>query len=223
MKHQTLVINIGGSIIAPSDEKYIKNLVSLLEETSKNFKLYIVIGGGKLAREYIKTARKLGADEAFLDDIGIEATRLNARILISAFKDVYPVPAKDFDEALIANYPIVVMGGTHPGHTTDAVSAMLAERVKASKLIIATNVDGIYTSDPKKDKHAKKLEKVSPKKLIEITITGDAKAGQTAVIDPLACKIIARSKIQTFVLNGKDLESFKNAINGKKFNGTIVR
>lgn len=220
---KTLVINVGGSIIASFDENYLKNLVSLLEETAKNYKLYIVIGGGKLARDYIKIARKLGTDEVFLDDIGIRATRLNASILISAFKEIYPIPAKDFEEALIADYPIVVMGGTHAGHTTDAVAAMLAERVRAEQLIIATNIDGVYTSDPKKDKNAKKLDKITPKELIDITITGESKAGQTAVIDPLACKIIARSNIPTSVLNGKDLGSFKNAINGKKFNGTIVR
>ena len=219
---KTLVINVGGSIIASFDLTYIKKLKNLLEKTSKNHKLFIVIGGGKLAREYIQMAREFGADEVFLDDIGIEATRLNARILISALKDVYPVPAIDFEEALTANYPIVIMGGTHAGHTTDAVAAMLAERVKASKLIIATNIDGVYSSDPKKDKNAKKFNKITPKELIKITISGETKAGQTAVVDPLACKIISRSKIPTFVLDGKDLKSFENAINGNKFKGTIV-
>lgn len=220
---KTLVVNLGGSILSEFDKNYIKKLAKLFEDTIKNYKLYIVVGGGKLAREYIKIARELGGDEIFLDDIGIEATRLNARILISALKNVYPIPAKSFEEALTANYPIVVMGGTHPGHTTDAVSAMLAERVKSSFLIIATNVDGVYTDDPKKNKNAKMLEKITPEKLLKITIGGKVKAGQTAIIDPLASKIISRSKIQTYVLNGRDLNALKNAINGKKFKGTIVR
>ena len=181
-------------------------------------------GGVGVVPDYIRASEIVGSpkDEVFLDDIGIEATRLNARILISALKDVYPVPAIDFEEALTANYPIVIMGGTHAGHTTDAVAAMLAERVKASKLIIATNIDGVYSSDPKKDKNAKKFNKITPKELIKITISGETKAGQTSVVDPLACKIISRSKIPTFVLDGKDLKSFENAINGNKFKGTIV-
>jgi len=55
-----------------------------------------------------------------------------------------------------------------------------------------------------------------------ITISGETKAGQTAVVDPLACKIISRSKIPTYVLDGKDLKSFENAINGNKFKGSII-
>ena len=46
---------------------------------------------------------------------------------------------------------VVVMGGTVPGHTTDAVSAMLAKEVRAVRIINGTSVDAAYTADPRKD------------------------------------------------------------------------
>ena len=50
---------------------------------------------------------------------------------------------------------LLILGGTHAGHTTDAVAAMAAERARAARLVIATNVDGVYDSDPKANPNAK--------------------------------------------------------------------
>jgi len=223
----TVVLSIGGSILIPgdSDTAYIKELSKMLIGASKMHKIYVVVGGGKTAREYIKIGRELGSDESYLDDIGIDTTRLNARLLIAGLSGhAPPTPPKNFDDAvhLGRNYPIVVMGGTHPGHTTDAVSAMLAERIRADKLINATSVDGVYTSDPKKDKSAKKINKMTFKELMEIVFKSEGVAGQNIVFDALATKLIARSKITTIVLNGRDLASLKNAIEGKDFIGTVI-
>ena len=99
----------------------------LLDTYTEDLKFFLVVGGGRTAREYIGYARKLGADESYLDEIGISCTRLNAMLLIAALGEkAAPVVANDFDHALqlAGNYDVVVMGGTHPGHTTDAVAAM---------------------------------------------------------------------------------------------------
>ena len=74
------------------------------------------MGGGKTAREYIGYARRLGADESYLDDIGISCSRLNAMLMIAALgENAAPVVAVDFDEALQLgrNYDFVVMGHRH--------------------------------------------------------------------------------------------------------------
>lgn len=223
----TVVLSIGGSILIPgeSDSAYIKKLSSMLMDASKTHKIYIVTGGGRVAREYIKIGRDLGCDESYLDDIGIGVTRLNARLLISGLKGhAAPLPPRSFDDALNMgkSYPIIVMGGTHPGHTTDAVSAMLAERVRADRLINATSVDGVYTADPKKDKNAKKIPKMTFAELMAITIKNDTVAGQNAVFDTLATRLISRSRIKTLVVNGRDLESLKGAIEGEGFVGTTI-
>lgn len=223
----TIVLSIGGSILTPegSEVDYISSLAALMKKMSKDNKLYIVVGGGPLSRKYINLARGLGANEIALDEIGIASSRLNARLLISALGEhVYPSPAETFDEALIQaqKFPIIVMGGTHPGHTTDAVAIMLGEYIRADKFINATSVDGVYTSDPKEDPSAKKLDKLTPQQLVEITFKSASKAGPHIVIDPLAAKIIKRTGILTLVLDGQDLTALENAINGNKFTGSIV-
>ena len=222
-----VVISIGGSILVPdeNDVEYIKTLASLLSDLSKTHKLFVVTGGGTIARYYISFGRALSADERYLDELGIEVTRLNARLLIKALGDhVYPKPAVNIDEAEVAseNHPIVVMGGTAPGHTTDAVSAMLADRVGAVRLVNATSVDGVYDSDPKKNPSAKKFDKMSHEQLIAISSKSEGIAGPTVIFDPDGAKIIAQSKIPLLVCHGRDLDTLKNAISGKEFNGTMV-
>ncbi|MBA3044717.1 MAG: UMP kinase [Candidatus Thermoplasmatota archaeon] len=223
----TVVVSIGGSILVPDedDKDYIVKLAELLNGISEKVRLFIVVGGGRIARYYIRLGRSLGADESYLDDIGIEVTRLNARMLIIALGDsAYHVPAETFDEALSAakNHKIVIMGGTHPGHTTDAVSAMLGERAGAIRLVNATSVDGVYTADPKKDPDARKLDKITFNELIEICMKVPPGAGPNVVFDPLGAKIVARSGIETSVVQGRDLVELEKAILGKEFLGTVI-
>ncbi len=224
---ENVVISIGGSILVPDDHdtSYIKELADMLLRIKKDAKLFIVVGGGRIARYYIRLGRDLGADESYLDDVGIAVTRLNARMLITALGDsAYHVPAVSFDEAIMAakNHDIVIMGGTHPGHTTDAVSAMLGERVGAVRLINATSVDGVYTSDPKKDPDAKRLPTVSFSELVRICLQVEGGAGPNVVFDPLGAKIIARSGIETRIVHGRELVELEKAILGNDFHGTIV-
>jgi uridylate kinase len=223
----TIVLSIGGSILAPEniDIDFIRSLAALFKKHCNDNKFYIVVGGGRLARKYINIARTLGANEILLDEIGISSTRLNAQLLISALDEfVFPKPALTIEEALVhgKDFPMVVMGGTHPGHTTDAVAMMLAEYINADKFINATSVDGVYTADPAIEKDAKKLDRLTPDKLIEITFTSPHQAGPHIVIDPLAARIIKRSKITAYVLDGRDLTALENAIIGKQFVGSII-
>lgn len=223
------VISLGGSILAPEklDIKYTQEVAAELKKiVEKGHSIMVVTGGGARARNYIEAARQLKASEAYCDVIGIEVTRLNARILISALgNSAYPEPAKNFEEAVKFYRPgrIVVMGGTHIGHTTDSVSAMLAEYTGADLLIIATDVDGIYTSDPKIDPKAKKIDKISAKEFSKFALEhGQVEAGSTFVVDPHAAKIIERSKIRTVVINGRKLNEFERIIEGKSHTGTEI-
>ncbi len=225
---EDLVISIGGSIVLPDDDDltYLNELIEILKNISDDYNLYIVVGGGSTARKYINWGRELGADEATLDELGIDTSRLNARLLIIGLgKDTYPVAAKNFDEAISAgnHYSVVVMGGTHPGHTTDAVAAMLAERLKVDRLINATSVDGVYTADPNKDENAERIEELDFDELIDIVSKGPGGAGPNVVFDPMAAKIIKRADIETCIVDGKDLDEFENAIRDLEFHGTRIR
>lgn len=205
------------------DTKYVEKFSNFLEEISKRSKIYVVVGGGKTARKYVKAARQFRASEFFCDIIGIYATRLNACALISALNlDHSFSPFESIEDASKSNEKIVIMGGTHPMHTTDGVAAMLAENVKADLFINLTNVDYVYDKDPKKFKDAKRYERLSYDGLIKILNDNEMGASANNILDLVAAKTIKRSKIKTLILNGKNFENLKNAINGKKFTGTIV-
>lgn len=219
-----VVVSVGGSVVAGEQVKAapVEALASTLDGIEAP--LAIVVGGGAPTRRYIDAARELGLDEAGLDELGITVTRANARLLIAAFGDrAYPRPAENFDEALQAlrTHDRVCMGGTHPGHTTDAVAAMTAERLGADRLVVVTNVDGVYTSDPKADPDAERLDELTFADLVDLTGAG-REAGHSAVIDPLAAQIIQRSSIETRVVGGDDQANVADAVKGTDFDGSRV-
>ena len=220
-------MSLGGSVLAPGqpDAAFVRKLAAEFQAIAKTHRLFVVTGGGGIARAYIEAGRALGAPEAFLDRLGIKVTRLNARILMAALGavDADEMP-HTVEEAVTVGKAgsLVVMGGTTPGHTTDAVAAEIAEKVAAKRLVNATSVDGVYTADPAKDPTAKRLDRLSHKELIKLVGEGHAKAGPSIVFDPRAARIVAEAGIAVAVVNGRDLEALRNAILGKPFRGTLV-
>ncbi|MDQ4050123.1 MAG: UMP kinase, partial [Thermoproteota archaeon] len=149
-KHR-IVIKLSGKAFGDESASELKRYASMLSKISEKVQPVVVAGGGKFARHYISTARSFGSDEASLDILGIEVSRLNARLLILALGDqVYPTVPEDLEQVskAITTNKIVVTGGLHPGQSTNATAALIAEKVKASKFLNATDVDGIYDSDP---------------------------------------------------------------------------
>jgi uridylate kinase len=221
------VLSLGGSVLVKDEDPsaYLSELARMLVEVSSNTKLYIVAGGGRIARFYIRAGRSLGAKEQYLDLMGIDATRLNARLLIAALKGhACQEPPREYEEAALAGarYPIVVMGGVTPGVTTDAVSARLAERVGATRLVNATSVDGAYTADPKKDVCAKRIPRMSHEELVRL-VTGTAEgAGPTTVFDPIGAEVLMRTHIPLTIVDGRSMKNLKLALEGKECVGTIV-
>jgi len=218
-----LVYSLGGSILAGRNTKSLSEYAEALKRLAKENKIFVVVGGGKIAREYIEKARALGASELFCDFIGISATKLNALLLVAALGDAAPqeIPST-YSDAAESLHRIVVMGGLSPGQTTDAVSAMLAERVHADKLIIATSVDGVYTADPEKDPSAQKLKVMTPRALVRLAMETEMKAGSRSPVDPLAAKIIERSSIPTAIVLGSKIENLRKGATGGH-TGTEIR
>lgn len=220
-----IVISLGGSVFLKDfSSERIRNYAEVLERVSRENKLFVVVGGGKIARDYIRIARDIGADNTFCDYIGINVTRINAMLLCSAIKTAPKRIPKDFVEAseLSQNYNIVVMGGTFPGHTTDATSALLAEFVNADLFLNATSVNGVYSEDPKRNPNAKRFEEIKIDDLVEIIMREETKAGGSFVLDLLAAKIVQRSKIKTIIFLGEP-ENIEKVIRGDfKEIGTLV-
>lgn len=216
-----VVISLSGIFF--EDATRIKQIAEVLEEIAKSYGLYIVTGGGKIARERIKIARELGANETICDYIGIAVTRVNAKLLISALRNAHPEPFSDYNEVAeaVEEARISVMGGVSPGYTTDAVAAILAEYVNADLFIDVTSVDGVYDADPRRHPEAKKYDKLTAKELVALTAKEELKAGSRIVIDPVAAKIIERSRIKTLVIDGSNPRDILNAVQGKH-HGTAI-
>ena len=221
-----IVIAIGGSILLKEyDCKKFQEYSAILKDLTKEHEIFVVIGGGKPAREYISVVRDLGAGEAQCDDIGIEVTRINAKLMLAALGDVaYQRVPHNFQEALefSATGKIVVMGGTEPAHSTDAVSAILAEYVQADKLINLTSVDGMYTKDPNKFDDAELVPEITATDLLEFLSGKDVKAGTYEFFDVTAVQMIKRSSLETVITNGFEPDNLIRAVNGEKIGTRII-
>jgi len=222
-----LVISLGGSILVrgEDDAEYLAGIAKTLIELSSRYRIIVVTGGGRTARDYIRLGRSVGADEATLDVIGIAATRLNAFLLLAALDRVAcPKPFDTIDECLVlsGSFRIVVGGGTHPGHTTDAVSALIAERWGADLFMNLTSVPGAFTSDPAIDPRAKRIDSMTSKELLELVDGTVREAGAHSPMDPLASRIVHRAGLRTCILHGRDLVSIVDCAEGRMFNGTTI-
>jgi uridylate kinase len=221
---KTVVVSIGGSVVLSdeADVLFLKKLTALFKKLSKEYKLFVIVGGGKIARRYIQLGRELGFDEDTLDLIGIDVTRVNARIITNLLGVSNKEIPNTTDEAMKLDKPIVVMGGTDPKHSTDLVGAELAEKTHAVRFVNATNVDGIYDKDPSKYKDARQLKEISIDHLITQYGTKWGVAGKNIFMDEPALEIIKRAKLTTYIVNGKRLDQLEKALDGQSFNGTII-
>jgi len=222
-----VVLSVGGSLLNPGtpDTAYARRLAATL--TAARAKLAVLTGGGKSARTYADAIRAAGGSEFAADEAAILATRQNALLLVSALgAAAHPCFSLTFDAAARAALSgrIVVMGGTIPGITTDADAALLAEKLGAVRLVNLSNIAGIYDADPRTNPKAKRYSTLSYARLIELATEADKRrAGENFVFDLLACKIIARSRIEAHFIDGRDFASVTAAIAGKPHAGTVVR
>lgn len=226
---ERVVVAFGGSVVAPPelDVAALRALGAHLEQWAAHRQLFVVIGGGAPARRYIRAARELGVAEDDLDRIGIMATRLNAQLVDSLVRGEkgrqVPTTTAEAAARADAGTRIVVMGGTTAGHSTDQVAAELAVAAGAARLVVATNVDGVYTADPKVDATAQRLERLDYARLLDII--GDPTwkaAGSPGVIDGPASLLVARHAMPTMVVHGGDLDNVGAAVAGRDFRGTVI-
>ncbi|MFW9933743.1 MAG: UMP kinase, partial [Candidatus Thorarchaeota archaeon] len=222
------VLKLGGSLLYnEANEVIIKRIQDyarvITELASKRHQFVVIVGGGRPARTFIAAARALGASEAQCDWLGIKIARHNAELLCAALGDLaYPKIAETLDELEIAACTgrVVLMGGLTPGQSTNAVAALAAESVKAELLLNATNVDGVYDRDPK-ESGAKRFETIHISKLKEVLSGGGTRAGEYKLFDPVAIRVVERSKIKTIIFNGQEPDNLRKMMNGEDI-GTVV-
>ena len=231
---QVVIVALGGSLMYDNgeiDQGWVDSASTIISQTaSKGTKIGIVVGGGHLARENIDTARKSGVTDTFdLDLVGIAATRLNAATFAEALKSVGVDVSENVPETTasatesLQNHDVIVMGGTIPGHTTDAVSINLAVDSGAERCTIVTNVDFVYDKAPQTNPDAIAFEELTLAELQSIVGPPEHRgAGPNVVIDPIGVQIAIDNSIELALLNGRELERLAKCIAGETFRGTII-
>ncbi|MCS7113958.1 MAG: UMP kinase [Nitrososphaerota archaeon] len=221
-----IVLRVGGSVVAtPVNASLIDEYVKVFKKLkSEGHDLAVVVGGGALAREFIKIAKDLGLKEEDQDDLAISVSRLFAQLFAKKLADLScGKVALSVNEAAkcIGEGKIPVLGGIKPGMTTDTVAALVAERVNADLLIKATDQEGVYNKDPRKHLDAVKLDRLQFEELPKFLAEKKHKAGIHQILDPEAVKVLKAKRIKVLVLNGFKPENILSAVEGKRV-GTII-
>ncbi len=217
------VLRIGGSVLgSPPSAKVVDGYAKVVSDLNyEGHSLGVVVGGGQVSREYIKSAAQMGLSPYQQDTIAIHASRLNARLVAMKLGGVSSVPTS-IDGMLqrLARNRVAVMGGLRPGITTDTVAAIVAQRWRADLLVKASDQNGIYTEDPRTNKRAKKLDHISYEKMKQI-LGGDHKPGIHSIVDPVAVDQLLESRVKLIVMNGAEPRGVLKAVHGEKI-GTLV-
>ncbi len=219
-----IVISLGGSLLtrdftSAGVRKYIDVLKKISAQADK---LVIIVGGGRVCREYQAIARELGSSQDMQDYVGIKATHFNASLVASALTKYAEIPNNEKElKAALAKNKIVVGGGLKVGQSTDAVAAFAAKEIKADLLINASNIDGVYDSNPRENKNAKKIPVLKYAELREILSKNAQLPGQYGLFDLRAADTISKAKIKTLFIDGTDAEEIWRAA-FEKHNGSVV-
>jgi len=213
-------------VASPEDPELISEYVDLLIKLKlKKRRIIAVVGGGKLARQFINVGKRLGLDEESQDWLAIHVSRLHALLLtLKLGKDGVGIVPTSIKEALMISRSnqVVVMGGIEPGMTTDTVAARLTKEASSKLLVKATDQLGIYNKDPARYPDAVKLEEVNYRELADILEENQHKAGIRQILDPVAIEILSEAKVKTVVVDGKDPQNILMAIAGEQVGTTVT-
>lgn len=211
----------GKSICSESLQKVVDEIKSVL---SKKVELSIVVGAGNIWRGAGKEIDRVSADK-----MGMLATVMNAIAISEGLKSngiksvaLSACGVTNFcetfsqakaDKYLKEGYVVVFGGGTgSPFFTTDTTAALRASEIKADILLKATQVDGVYTADPKKDPKAKKYDKITYSEAINKNLK---------IMDISAFLLCMENDIDIYVFDFHKKGNLKKVLNKQKI-GTIV-
>ncbi len=223
MENRTVVISLGGSIIVPDqiDIDFLHEFKRVILSLS-NERFIVICGGGKVCRRYQEAAKATGEiSKEDLDWIGIRATRLNAELVRSCFgDDAHGKVIHDPHEPIDAQRRVIVGAGFEPGSSTDLRAVQLAKRFDAARVINMSNIDYVYSADPKKDPTAKKMEAISWQAFRQLV--GDQwDPGLNMPFDPIASKEAEQLGLEVAII-GNDMSNFEQLLKGEAFRGTTI-
>lgn len=226
------VLSVGGSIVAPDapDTEFLTKFSRLVrdwlsEDSSR--KLILVVGGGGPARSYQNAYRSIlrDVDDANNDQtdwIGIMATRLNAQLLHGIFSDICP-DSVVYDPTQVTEFSgkVLIAAGWKPGFSTDTDAVVLAERFAARTVVNLSNIEKVYTDDPKKNPNAKPVDSITWKDF-RAMVGDEWTPGKNCPFDPIASRLAEKNGITVVCAGGKNIENIRKILDGKPFVGTTI-
>ncbi len=217
------VIKVGGSLAEEPD--WLRDLCIKLSEFAKNYELIVVPGGGMFAdvvRDFDQRFNLSNGVSHRMAILGMDQFGLLLSQIIPNSRATYVFDdAKQLSEMGVV--PIFLtsrlMFKEDPLEnswevTSDSIAAYVAKRVQAAKLVLVTDVDGVFTSDPKKYSDAKLIKRLSVEELLKLN--------QRTSVDSYLPKLLLEAKIDCYVVNGKYPERVEAVLAGQRVTCTFV-
>lgn len=232
-KYKRVLLKLSGeALMGPDgygiDLKVVRNIAEELKEVKElGVELAIVIGGGNIFRGVSESAG--GIDRASADYMGMLATIINAMALqdtlekvgvytrvlsaVEIQKVVEPYIRRRATRHLEKGRIVILAAGTgNPFFTTDTAAALRAMEIKADVIIKATKVNGVFDSDPKKNKDAVMFDHLTFLDVLNKNLK---------VMDSTSISLCMDNHLPIIVFNLFERGNIKRVILGEKV-GTLV-
>lgn len=221
-----LLLKLSGELLGEKELSFDKalKLAYILKECKNNGnEIIVVVGGGNLWRG--RSHQEMNITDS--DSIGMLATCMNAICLKAALKEIGVKTTvmssvnlkftEDYktDKALelLKDEIIILAGGLGvPCISTDTTAAVRGSELKVDYILKGTNVDGVYSSDPRYNPDAVKYDEISFNEALEKHLN---------IMDISAFEICNKNDIKIIVYNANDLNNIIKVCNGETI-GTIV-
>lgn len=231
IKKEKIVLSLGGSLVVPEngiDVDFLTKFNAFIRQNiqrNPDLQFFIVVGGGTIARQYRDAGRDVLKHELSPDDLdwlGIHATRLNAHLIRTIFRDIaHPHLVKHYEIIRKVEESVVVGAGWKPGWSTDFCATMVCEDYNVNTIINMSNIDAVYDKDPREFPDAVKIKKSTWSEFRKI-VGEEWSPGMNAPFDPVAARHAQELGIKTVILRGTNFENLQNYLDGKEFIGTVV-
>jgi uridylate kinase len=233
MKYNRILLKLSGEALM-GDRQYgidPNRLASYAQEIKKivdlGVEVAIVIGGGNIFRGLAAAGN--GMDRVQGDYMGMLATIINGLALQSALEDanlqtrlLTAIEMEQIAEPFIKRRAVrhlekgrvVIFGGGtgNPYFTTDTAAVLRAIEIHAEVILKGTRVDGIYTSDPEKDKNATKFNNITFKEVMNKDLK---------VMDMTAFTLSEENKLPIIVFDMNKEGNLTKVVSGENI-GTLV-
>lgn len=233
LKYQRILLKMSGEALGPQggsgiDAETVRRIArEVLRVHELGVEIAVVIGGGNMWRGV--DAAATGIDRATADYVGMLATVMNSLVMQDAMEKLgmvtrvqtaieMPPVAEPFIRRRAVRHlekgrvVILAAGSGNPFFTTDTAAALRAVELNAQVLIKATQVDGIYDDDPKRNPNAHKFERLSYMRALNMGLR---------VMDSTAISLCKDNHMPIIVFNLRQQGALEAIVRGEKC-GTLV-